>query len=254
MNTSALKEANGRRWDRMTIRSEYFQVINATAVRLTAPAAKARYQTVEKETGVPWPIIAVEHEREASQSWKANLAQGDPWNARSIHVPRGRGPFPSWEAAAIDALENCAPYLARWTDWSIAGALTALEEFNGLGYAAHGIPSPYVWASTDQYRSGKYISDGHFDASAIDHQLGCAALLHQMMKLDPSISFDTVDRDPHNLLWVQTVLKQLGANVVPDGNDGPQTQAAVRDFQQKNGLHVDGVAGPETIAALMGQS
>jgi lysozyme family protein len=33
------------------------------------------------------------HEREASQSWKANLAQGDPWNAVSIHIPRGRGPF-----------------------------------------------------------------------------------------------------------------------------------------------------------------
>lgn len=254
MNTAALKDANGRRWDRMTIRPEYFQVVNATAVRLTAPIAKARYQFVEKATAVPWAVIAVEHEREASQSWKANLAQGDPWNARSIHVPRGRGPFESWEAAAIDALENCAPYLAHWTDWSIPGALTALEEFNGLGYAAHGVASPYVWASTDQYHSGKYISDGHFDPNAIDHQLGCAALLQQMTKLDPSISFDSMDRDPHNLLWVQTVLKSLGANVIPDGVDGFLTQVAVKDFQRKNGLHVDGIAGQETINALKGQS
>ena len=32
---------------------------------------------VSSKTHVPWGIIAVIHEREASQSWKANLAQGD---------------------------------------------------------------------------------------------------------------------------------------------------------------------------------
>jgi lysozyme family protein len=127
------------------------------------------------------------HEREASQSWTANLAQGDPWNQRSIHVPRGRGPFNSWAAAAIDAINNCPPFLGRWKDWSIGGLLTACEEYNGLGYYLHSIPSPYVWASTDQYHRGKYIADGHFDPNAIDHQLGCAALLKAMQKIDLSI-------------------------------------------------------------------
>ena len=35
-----------------------------------------------------------------------------------------------------------------------------------------------------------------------------------------------------------------------DGSYGYQTYQAVRSFQSKNGLRVDGVAGPETLAAL----
>jgi lysozyme family protein len=182
-----LKAANAARWKAMHVTEALATTITSVASRLVAPAAKARYQAVEGATKVPWYVVAVIHEREASQSWLASLAQGDPWNRVSIHVPRGRGPFSSWEAAAQDALKNCAPFAARWTDWSIGGLLTLLEEYNGLGYAAHGVPSPYIWASTDQYHSGKYIADGHFDPNAVDHQLGCAALLARMILLDTSI-------------------------------------------------------------------
>lgn len=184
-----LKSANATRWQAMKVWPELVHTVDAVAARLVAEGAKHRYQTVSDATGVPWFIIAVIHEREASQSWAANLAQGDPWNRPSIHVPRGRGPFPSWEAAADDALIHCPPHAAQNTDWSPGGALTLLEEYNGLGYAAHGLPSPYVWASTDQYLRGKYVADGHFDPHAVDHQLGCAALLARMKVLDTSIVF-----------------------------------------------------------------
>jgi hypothetical protein len=104
-------------------------------------------------------------------------------------VPKGRGPFKSWEDAAVDALTNCAPFAARWRDWSIGGILTLLEQYNGLGYAARGVASPYVWAGTDQYVSGKYVRDGVYDPNVVDRQLGCADLLLAMMKLDSSIQF-----------------------------------------------------------------
>ena len=154
-------------------------------------AAKARYQTVEAKTGVPWFVIAVIHERESSQSWFASLAQGDRWDRKSVHVPANRGPFKSWEEAAIDALVSCAPYLARNKDWSIGGSLTRLEEYNGLGYASHGVPSPYLLAGTDQYHGGKYVRDGVYDPHAVDPQPGCAGLLLAMKALDPSIVFAT---------------------------------------------------------------
>lgn len=190
-NIAALKTANAARWRAMHVLSAAIPLLDRVAGKLTEAAAKARYQHVEAQTHVPWWIIAVIHERESSQSWGASLAQGDPWNRVSIHVPRGRGPFDSWEAAAIDALERCPPFAAHWTDWTIGGALTLLEEYNGLGYAARAVPSPYVWASTDQYHSGKYIADGHYDPYAVDHQLGCAALLARMRLEDSSINLGT---------------------------------------------------------------
>lgn len=183
-----LVASNQKRWQAMHITPDLQSTVDKVAARLVASVAKQRYQTVSSATGVPWYVIAVIHERESSQSWAGSLAQGDPWDRVSIHVPRGRGPFTSWEAAAEDALKNCAPFASRWQDWSVGGLLTLLEEYNGLGYAAHGVPSPYIWASTDIYHSGKYIADGHYDPSAIDHQLGCAALLERMAVQDASIT------------------------------------------------------------------
>src|SRR5882757_2259796 len=125
VNVTQLKTANRQRWQNVNVTQSLIPLVNKIAGRLVDPTAKARYQAVSAKTTsrVPWAIIAVIHEREASQSWKANLAQGDPWNKVSIHVPAGRGPFNSWEDAAIDALMNCAPRAGAWTDWSIGGAL-----------------------------------------------------------------------------------------------------------------------------------
>jgi hypothetical protein len=51
---------------------------------------------------VLWFVIAVIHQRGSSQDFDRSLAQqGGPWNRMSIHIPKGKGPFPSWEVAAI---------------------------------------------------------------------------------------------------------------------------------------------------------
>jgi len=171
---------NQHRWGICKVLSDKGPAFKQVADRLTAPAAVVRYKAVEKKTKVPWWFIAVVHEREASQNWNSNIAQGDPWNKKSVHVPANRGPFKSWEDAAYDALVNCPPYAARNTDWSPGGALTMLEKYNGLGYYRKGLPSPYVWAGTDQYTSGKYTSDGVYNASVVDTQLGVAGLLKFM--------------------------------------------------------------------------
>lgn len=172
-----LTQSNQKRWEDCKLTSIKFNVV---AKRLSDPKAKDRYLAVEKKTGVPWWFIAVVHEREASQRWSANIAQGDPWNKRSTHVPVGRGPFKSWEDAAVDALVNCPPHAANNKDWSPGGALTMLEKYNGLGYANKGVPSPYIWSGTDQYKSGKYVADHVYDSNVVDAQLGCAGLLKAM--------------------------------------------------------------------------
>lgn len=188
-----LQKNNAARWAIAKITRGTFY---AVAQRLAAPAAKARYKAVEAQTGVPWYFIAVAHEREASQNWNTQLGQGDPLNKVSVHIPAGRGPFATWEAGAYDALVNCPPYAARNKDWSIGGTLTMLERYNGLGYASRGLPSPYIWAGTDQYIRGKYVRDGVFDPNAVDQQLGCAGLLKAMQQIDPSVMVGTNSATP----------------------------------------------------------
>lgn len=198
----ALRAANERRWANANLMRDF----SVMAKRLVA--ARDRYRAVEVKTGVPWAVIAVIHMRESSQNWSRSLAQGDPWDQVSVRVPAGRGPFKSWEDAAYDALVNCGPHAARNKDWSVGGMLTKLEEYNGLGYYRKGIPSPYVWAGTDQYSRGKYIRDGVFDPNTVDRQLGCAGLIKAMMQIDPTITF-------------------TGAKVVPmPGNHTPAPQPA----------------------------
>lgn len=47
---------------------------------------------------------------------------------------------------------------------------------------------------------------------------------------------------------VKRLQEKLG--VAADGDFGPGTEKAVRDYQAANGLAVDGIAGPDTFAAM----
>lgn len=179
--------ANEARWALCQVIPARLGLVSQVASRLVAQSAKFSYTAIESTTDVPWWIVAVIHEREAGQDFTRSIAQGDPWRGISVHVPKGRGPFASFYAAAVDALTKCPPHASQWKDWSAGGALTLLEEYNGLGYEDyHAEASPYNWGATNQEEWGKYINDGHW-AHVWDMQIGCAAMLKRMMELDDTI-------------------------------------------------------------------
>lgn len=136
-----------------------------------------RYQFVQKETGVPWQLIAAIHGLEASFRFNACLHNGDPLGVKTTHVPAGLGPFFTWESSAIDVLHRKHVELIH--DWSMPQCLQFAERYNGLGVLNKhpGFYSAYIWSFTSLYKGGKYVADGVWDAKAISKQVGVAAVL-----------------------------------------------------------------------------
>lgn len=223
--------------------------INAQAAKIEAN--RSRYEAVSAKTGVPWDVIGVIHYRESSGSFSGVLHNGQKiigTGKKTTIVPKGRGPFSTWEDAAVDALMNCHPYAGKNKDWSIAGTLDILERYNGLGYRRKGRPSPYLWAGTDQYVKGKYVADGKYDPNHVDKQLGVAPILMKIRERKATAPVPVPKPSPEPALGrtdtvtvrvVQERLKDLGYSEVgkPDGIKGKLTRTAILAFKNENDLH-----------------
>lgn len=53
-----------------------------------------------------------------------------------------------------------------------------------------------------------------------------------------------------DVIYLQTLLCDVGENLTADGKFGSKTEQAVKDFQRLYRLTVDGVVGPKTWATL----
>lgn len=58
-------------------------------------------------------------------------------------------------------------------------------------------------------------------------------------------------KEIYDILSIQKALIKKGYDIVADGRSGRRTTQAIEDFQSKNNLHPDGVAGPKTRAKLL---
>ena len=135
------------------------------------------YLTVQKVTNVPWELIGCLHHQEYNCNFKRWLGNGQPLDQKSTIVPKGYGPFKSWEEGAVVALN-----LKKKPDvWTIVETLRYAEKYNGLGYRRHGVYSPYIWAYTQYYTKGHYVADGKFDANKIRKKPGVAPVLRSLL-------------------------------------------------------------------------
>jgi len=178
---SALKAEYAQQYHSMVINSNRLAAVKSAAAKINK--GKTKYQEVEKITNVPWYFIGMLHLRESDCDFNTHLHNGDPLAARTRHVPAGRPltgtpPF-SFEFSAVDALK-----IQGYTDikdWSIERIAYCSEAFNGWGYRYRGFPSAYLWAGTNQYARGKFVSDGVFNPNVVDTQLGCMAVLKYLI-------------------------------------------------------------------------
>ena len=193
-------------WNKATLQSDDLQRLAST--NKTIIKNRARYEEAGKRISHPelWPLIAALHWRESSGNFNTQLAQGDPLNYVSTHVPAGMGPYATWEESAYDALR-----LKGWQNidkWPISRQLYEAERYNGFGYFSRGVNSPYVWAATSLQQAGKYVADGVWSSTGWDSQLGVAAILKDLL---PRIDIVIPEKD-ETALWadkVGDVLEQL---------------------------------------------
>lgn len=174
----------------MVVHSDKLQAVASQAARITAnrPAYESVIKTVKvlhPEAAIPWYFVGLVHLMECTLSFRHHLHNGDPLSRRTVHVPAGRPvkgkpPFTFLESA-VDALVFQG--LHNETDWSIEKMLYRLEGYNGYGYRQyHNMPSPYLWAGSNLYVKGKYVSDGKFDPEAVSTQIGTALILKRLLE------------------------------------------------------------------------
>ena len=168
----------------------------AFSMARTMVAYKPIYEKVSAVTKhkVPWEIIACIHALETNLNFNLGLHSGEPWDEKTKKVPKGKGPFASWEDAAVDAL-NSKPAPIKY---NLFGWLHWLEGFNGYGYLWYHpeVNSPYLWAGTTEYSRGKYTADGKFDKNAVSKQLGAVLLLKTMVEVMRSMEEVTKQKKP----------------------------------------------------------
>jgi lysozyme family protein len=167
-------------WDTMVIEINASRVNN---IAIKIGSNLARYQTVVSGWSIPAYVVGVIHNMESDLNFTRHLHNGDKLTARTVHVPAGRPltgtpPF-TWEESAKDALQMRG--MDKVTDWSISHMLLVVEGYNGFGYARRGRLSPYLWAGSNHYTKGKYVSDGKFDPEAVSNQIGAALILKQFV-------------------------------------------------------------------------
>ena len=260
-------------WDMMEIHPDVVHRADGAAEKILS--GKDRYVPIERKTGVPWFYIGLVHLRESDCNFNTYLGNGQPLNRRTTIVPIGRGPFESFEAGAIDALQH--ENLIGITDWSLERIAFLLEAFNGFGYQTKGINSPYLWSGSNQYTSGKFVADHDFRADVVDRQLGSMVVLARLAAKDAEVqsrlgaggAAPSVAAEPtvvpaavgalargargERVRQLQTALAQQGFQVGEiDGDFGPNTAAAVSAFQSAHALPVTGVADEATQQALAG--
>lgn len=261
------RAAYAANWAALKIRPAAEARAVATAKKLAA--GKATYRTVDARTQVPWWFVGLCHYRESDFNFGTYLGNGQSLAKRTTIVPALRGPFFGADAfvdGAVDAL-TIEGYVGA-TDWSIERTLYRLEGFNGYGYHAHGVNSPYLYGSSFLYgppeaKPGKYVGDHDFDAKVVDTQLGTAVVLKALCGLDPTIRFDNLPVMPataathedalaHGVAWAQHALNVLGADpaLTEDGKLGRKTGGMLQQFQAENALPETGLLDAATLAEL----
>jgi len=151
-----------------------------------------RYKAAVSGTPVPWYVLALIHQMEADGDFRKQVVNGEPFDRTTRLYPKGKGPWTTWESAALWALQKSEDFqLFNKTEWPRWKTLYRLECYNGVGYQNKGLPSPYLWAGSNHGAGvGKFVerlgSDGEYhatyDPTLMSNQIGAALIYKVLME------------------------------------------------------------------------
>lgn len=193
MNFTSLENEYNALLSTMEVRPEWKDAIDRRSRAIFAN--KARYEEVSRLTNVPWYIIGIIHSMESGLDFNGILHNGEKiigTGKKTKLGPKGKGPFSTWEEAAVDALKHDG--LTEITDWDDEARICwALEKYNGFGYRLRrtGINTPYLWSGTNHYSTGKFVEEkksgkivGVYKSHIKSGQTGAIPLLRKLKEID----------------------------------------------------------------------
>ena len=139
-----------------------------------ALSQKHEYIKVEELLTVPWEIVAALHSLESTFDLDKQILNGQKWDQETTWVPKGLGPWISFESSCVSAFNRHKPPIK----YTIEEVSNFAERWNGGGYAKRNKLSPYLYSFSNLgLKTGKFVSDGRYSSTAISKQCGFLVLL-----------------------------------------------------------------------------
>jgi len=179
-----------------------------------------------------------------SEAWRAKNLRYYPWHGRGfVQLTWESNYRRAGVALGVDLIAN--PDLALDPDIAAQILVIGAKEgwFTGRRLA------DYINGNATDYIGARRIINGTDQAATI-----AALALSYEAALTPAPDYPCVRRGSigAGVTALQRALVSHGYSVgAPDGVFGNMTETAVRQFQDDNGLAMDGIAGPKTWAALL---
>ena len=200
-------------------------------------AAQGTPDAARRFWGTPHPL-QTQRQRVISNILSGNLAPG---GMTTQHIP--------WGAQGSPGGRTTLPVLRRGSRGTQVAQLQ-----RQLGVSPDGMFGPRTAAAVRDYqRRNNLRVDGIVGAQTRSRLLGALPQgpTLRLSTTPPTLSLaQSLLRQGSRGTQVAQLQRQLG--VSPDGMFGPRTAAAVRDYQRRNNLRVDGIVGAQTRSRLLG--
>lgn len=154
--------------------------------------------------------------------------------------------YTSFESAYLDSrVANYKCWIANYNGGNVYPNSIIFKNYVGHQYSGSGSVQGYNGQiDVNNFTSAIELNVGSSNDTVIQNTISVQSMV------DYSSYSNYIVNQGHGVLEIQKLLNNKGYNLVCDGIMGNNTLSAIKDFQAKQGLTVDGLVGKETYNKL----